>query len=261
MSSPEISLVKNGPVAELVLNRPDVRNAISLSMWQTMPKLIGEAASDPAIRVLIVHGGNNGVFSAGADITELATMADKPQAASRFHTQMSMALHTLANFSGPVIARINGPCIGAGLALALACDLRFTSDTARFGVTPAKLGLTYPLSDTQRLVALIGPARARDIVFSSRLIDAEEALQIGLVERVIPDNMLVEATQAYARQLCERSAHSQRAMKTMINASSDHDDMLALQSREIFTESFSGKDFKEGLTAFAQKRKPDFRKQ
>ena len=258
MSTPDISLIKDGAIAELVLNRPRAKNAINNAMWRAMPGLIGEAASDPAIRVLVVHGGDNGAFSAGADIAELATIADVPEAADRFHAQMSMALKTLTNFPGPVIARIDGPCIGAGLALALACDLRFAANTARFGVTPAKLGLTYPLSDTRALVALIGAARAKDLIFSARLMDADEALRLGLVERVVPENELIDYTGDYAKQLCGRSAHTQRAMKTMINAMGDHNTVLSLQSQGIFIESFSIADFKEGVLAFSQKRKPDF---
>jgi len=258
VSTSDISLVKNGSIAELVLNRPRAKNAICNAMWRAMPGLIGEAASDPAIRVLMVHGGDGGAFSAGADIVELATIADTPEAADRFHAQMSMALKTLANFPGPVIARIDGPCIGAGLALALACDLRFATNTARFGVTPAKLGLTYPLADTRALVALIGAARAKDLIFSARLMDADEALRLGLVERVVPENELIDYAQTYAQQLCEPSAHTQRAMKTMINAMGDHNTVLSLQSQDIFIESFSIADFKEGVLAFSRKRKPDF---
>ncbi len=254
----DLYLTKNAPIGELVLNRPLARNAISNAMWRAMPGLIGEAASDPAIRVLVMHGGDGGAFSAGADIAELATIADTPEAADRFHAQMSMALKTLANFPGPVIARIDGPCIGAGLALALACDLRFAATNARFGVTPAKLGLTYPLADTRALVALIGPARAKDLIFSSRLLNADEASNLGLVERVLPENELIDYTYNYAQQLCERSAHTQRAMKAMINAMVDHDPVLSLQSQDVFIESFSITDFKEGVLAFSQKRKPDF---
>lgn len=258
MSTPDISLIKNGAIGELVLNRPNAKNAISHAMWRAMPGLIGEAANDPAIRVLMVHGGDEGAFCAGADIAELATIADDPKAADRFHAQMRVALDILLNFPGPVIARIDGPCIGAGLALALACDLRFTADTSLFGITPAKLGLTYPLADTRALVALIGPARAKDLIFSSRLIHADEALRLGLVEWVMPENELIDYAQNYAQQLCERSAHTQRAMKTMIKAMGDHDPVLSLQSQDIFIESFSVADFKEGVLAFTQKRKPDF---
>ncbi|MDQ7019884.1 MAG: enoyl-CoA hydratase/isomerase family protein [Robiginitomaculum sp.] len=258
VSTPDISLVKNAPIAELVLNRPPAKNAISHAMWRAIPGLVGEAASDPAIRVLVIHGGDTASFSAGADIAELAKIADTPEAADHFHEQMRIALETLARFPGPVIARIDGPCIGAGMALALACDLRFAANTARFGVTPAKLGLTYPLADTRALVALIGPARAKDLIFSSRLIDADEALRLGLVERVLPEHELIDYTQSYVQQLCERSAHTQRAMKTMINAMGDHDPVLSLQSQDVFIESFSITDFKEGVLAFSQKRKPDF---
>lgn len=258
MNAPDISLHKNGTIGELVLNHPLTHNAISRAMWREMPALLGQAQDDHGVHVLLVHGGENASFSAGANIAELAAMADRADEAIRFHLEMSTALHTLANFPKPVMARIKGPCIGAGLALALACDMRIAGTDARFGVTPAKLGLTYPLSDTRRLVSLIGPARAKDLILSSRLIDAEEALRFGLVEQVVPADMLIEVTHKRALQMGTRSTHTQAAMKAMINALGVQDQALEAEAREIFIRSFSGTDFKEGFAAFAQKRKPDF---
>ena len=248
-------LVTNGPVAELVLNRPDARNAMTRAMWRALPGLIGEVQNDKNIRVLMVHGGNTGAFCAGADIHELGQMQGRPGEALRFHDEMGAALATLSAFPGPVFARVHGPCIGAGLALALACDVRFAATTARFGVTPAKLGLTYPLADTARLVALIGPGRAKDLLFSARLIAAEEALRIGLIEHVVPDVDLLEFTDNTARRVSALSARTQRCMKAMINSLSAPD---AEQARVDFSTLFGEPDFAEGLAAFAQKRKADF---
>ena len=258
MSGTGISLVKTGSVGELVLNRPLTHNAISRAMWRKIPALLGEAQSDPNLRSLIVHGGEAAAFSAGANIAELSAMADDPAAAQAFFHDMSIALETLVAFPKPVIARIKGPCIGAGMALAMACDIRIAAKDARFGVTPAKLGLVYPLADTRRLVALIGPARAKDLIFSARLIGADEALRLGLIEHIVGKAELAAFTRNYVHKLGERSAHTQNAMKTMINTLCDHDPVLALQSRDVFVESFSGKDFHEGFAAFAQKRNPDF---
>ena len=258
MSSTGISLVKTGSVGEVVLNRPLARNAISRAMWRKIPALLGEAQNDSALRTLIVHGGEAAAFSAGANIAELSAMADDPAAAQAFYHDMCIALEALAAFPKPVIARIKGPCIGAGLALAMACDVRIAASTASFGITPAKLGLVYPLADTKRLVALIGPARAKDLIFSARLISADEALRLGLIEKIVSEAELAALTRKYVHELGERSAHTQKAMKTMINSLCDHDPVLSLQSRDIFRESFSGKDFHEGFAAFAQKRNPNF---
>ncbi len=258
MTVTDISLIKYDTIGELVLNYQETRNAITRSMWRKIPALLGDADNDPGIHVLLVHGGKTGAFSAGADINELSALADNPDEAARFLAEMSIALGALATFPKPVIARVHGPCIGAGLALALCCDIRLACTSACFGVTPAKLGLTYPLADTRRLVTLIGPARAKDLILSSRLIDAEDALRIGLVEQVIPTDDLVGFTHKYARQMSQRSPHTQAAMKNIINTLSNNDPALERQAREIFVQSFSGADFKEGFAAFTQKRKPDF---
>ncbi len=258
MSSTDISLVKNGTIGELVLNRPLAHNAISTAMWRKIPALLGQAQNDHGLHVLLVHGGRRASFSAGANISELAAMIDDEDAAMRFHHDMSIAISTLANFPKPVIARIKGPCIGAGLALALACDIRIAAADARFGVTPAKLGLTYPLADTQRLVALVGPARAKDLILSSRLLDADEALSFGLVEQLVPTDKLADLTHKRALQMGQRSGHTQTHMKAMINSISAQTPGLEDEARQIFVQSFSGQDSKEGFAAFAQKRKPDF---
>lgn len=258
IASAQLKLHKRGAVAELVLNRPAARNAISMAMWRILPGLLGEIANDDAVRILMIHGGKSGVFSAGADIHELGAMKNNRAAAQQFYHQMGAAIETLAAFPKPVIARIEGPCIGAGLALALACDIRIADASARFGVTPAKLGITFPLADTRRLVAAIGSARAKDLMFSSRLIDAGEAQDFGLIEYRLETAQSIDFAADYAAQLSQRSPRTQSAMKTTINALSADDMALHAQSCDIFTQSFCAADFEEGFAAFTEKRKPDF---
>ncbi len=258
MSTPPIHLDIHGAVAELVLDRPKARNAMTRAMWRALPGLVGAAQKDQKVRVLLVHGGEAGAFCAGADIRELGALAGKQDEALRFHDEMGAALSTLASFPRPVIAAIEGPCIGAGLALALACDVRFASPTARFGVTPAKLGLAYPLADTARLVALVGPARAKDMLFSARLLDAKEALAFGLAESVMDgENFRLEARQR-ARHMTTLSAQTQITMKGQVNTMNAANGALATQARKDFAALFAGPDFAQGLAAFVQKRKADF---
>ncbi len=257
-NSPTLSLRREGAIGALVINRPVARNAITNQMWRTIPRLLGQAANDKALRVLIVHGGNGGVFSAGADIAQLGQIAGDADKAARFMGQMGAAISALAKFPKPVIARIDGPCIGAGIALALACDVRFAAASARFGITPAKLGITYPLSDTRRLVSIIGPAYAKDLLFSARLVEAKEALAMGLITHISADHDLAEFTHERAAQMAQRSAHTQRAMKRMIDSLCVDDLALAAQAQAIFTQSFCEGDFKEGFAAFTEKRKPSF---
>ncbi len=258
MSGAPLRLEVDGPVGTLILDRPSARNAMTRQMWRALPRLLGAAQNDKALRVLVVRG-EGGSFCAGADITQMQELIDNPVQAAVFLDEMNAALNTLASFPRPVIARIDGPCIGAGLALALACDVRIAASDARFGVTPARLGLTYPLADTRRLVAQIGPARAKDLILSARLIDAQDAFDFGLVEQVIPAQDLARHTQDYALSMAQGSAHTQAAMKAMINAATTPDSSLEAPARDIFIQSFSGADFKEGFAAFKNKRKPEFR--
>ncbi|HYE49685.1 MAG TPA: enoyl-CoA hydratase-related protein, partial [Azospirillaceae bacterium] len=183
MSDPVILRRDEDGLGRLVLNQPARRNALSLEMWRLIPARLAEAAADSAIRVLVVQGAG-GTFAAGADISEFGTVYATREDAAAYAADMAAALDGLAGFAKPTLALIEGACVGAGLGVALACDLRFAAADARLGVTPAKLGLVYPLGDTRRLVQAVGPSHAKDLLFTGRLVDAAEALSMGLLNRV-----------------------------------------------------------------------------
>ena len=258
MASQPLRLERAGAVATLVLNRPEKRNAMSLLMWQALPTLLDQVMADVAIRVLILRGATDEAFSAGADIAEFERVGASESAAREYNESVEMALRRLAGLEKPTIARIAGACVGGGCSLAVACDLRFAAEGTRIGITPARLGICYSLEDTKRLVDLIGPARAKDILFSARLLDAREALGIGLVDRVLPRHELAEAVQGYALLLTERSVYTIRSAKRIVRLIQSGTVTETDETRALRDGSFVGPDFREGYRAFLEKRKPRF---
>jgi enoyl-CoA hydratase/carnithine racemase len=231
---------------------------MSLEMWRAMSKLVGTAAGDREVLTIILRGADATAFAAGADIEEMLRIAESEEESWALMNVVRGAEQSLSECPKPVIAMINGICIGGGVELALGCDLRFAARNARFAIPPAKLGLVYSLSSTKRLIDLVGIGRARDLLYSARTIDSAEALRIGFVERVFDDADLERETLAYARTLAERSQYSIRAAK-MVSAAAlasgtDEDETI----RRIRGEAFLGEDLKEGLSAFVAKRPPRF---
>jgi enoyl-CoA hydratase/carnithine racemase len=185
-------LDQDSAVARLTLARPTARNAIPLDDWARLAALVGEVERSPA-RLLVV-AGEGGAFCAGADLSDFPAMARDEAMRVRFRETMRLVFDRLAHLPMPVIGWIDGPCYGAGVALALACDLRVATATSRFAITPAKLGISFPQEDVHRLVALIGRGQAARLLFSAASVDAAEAARIGLVELVGADEgALIEA--------------------------------------------------------------------
>lgn len=180
MSGAMFRLTRDGAVARLLLDRPEARNAIPAAGWAELAQAIGEAGD---ARLLILSGAGN-AFCAGADLADFPAFRDGEAARVAFREEMRAALDRLRDLPIPTIARIEGPCYGAGVALAMACDLRVAAADARFAITPAKIGISYPQEDVHRLVALVGPGQTARLLFTAAAIGAEEALRIGLVELV-----------------------------------------------------------------------------
>jgi enoyl-CoA hydratase/carnithine racemase len=255
--SPDIFLRRTGRRAEIVLNRPAKRNAVTLSMWRAIPDLVAEAADDDAVRLLVLTGAGDH-FAAGADIAEFETTYATRDAALDNQAVMARAMTALENFPKPSLAAIRGACVGGGCALALCCDLRFAADDARFGITPAKLGLAYGVADTRRLIAAVGLSAAKRILFTGQLIDAAEALRLGLIDAAHAPEALANAVDELEGALSAASGFTQRAVKRVAamirNGAADDGD----ESRALFADGFESADFREGSTAFLAKRTPTF---
>jgi enoyl-CoA hydratase len=258
MTEQPIYLASRGAVAELVLNRPEKRNALSTEMWRAIPKLVAEAADDPDVKVLIMRGATPEAFCAGADIGQFEEVHASNESRRTYRGAVSAAYAALAEFKKPAIAMVRGVCFGGGCALALCCDLRYADPSARFCIPPARLGLAYSLKETKRLVDLVGPAKAKEMLMGARVIEAEEALGIGLATRLFDAADLERETFAFAEQLGSLSQFTIRAVKQIVgeilNGAVEDTEL----SKRLFESQFEGPDYIEGRRAFLEKRKPAF---
>lgn len=252
-----VRLVRNGARATILIDRPAKKNALNEGAWRGFRALADEIAADREIAAVTVTGAG-GAFCAGADIGEFVALSQaSDERRQEFGDAVQDGEEAVAAIPQPTIARVEGPCVGGGVQILLACDIRVASEDARFGITPAKLGLVYPLASTRRLVAAIGRSAAKDLLFTGRLIDAREALAIGLVDRVAPTGRLDAEIDALLSQIEANSPFSIAASKRMVEALAAPDPDLADLDR-LWRSGFSGDDLKEGAAAFRDRRRPTF---
>lgn len=252
-----LRLEKEGKIAHLLIDRPDKRNAFTQDMWELFPDLLADAMADDAVRVLMVHSSRkDSAFCAGADIGEFGAGSTDPEWRARNQAAIGKVQHDLAQAEKPTIAVIDGDCIGGGCGIALACDMRIAGPAARFGITPAKLGLVYPLHDTKLLVDAVGPSQAKRILFTGQILPADEALRIGLVTLMAEDPYAEAAT--LAETMASVSSHSQKMSKQIIQRILDGQADDDATSMALFDAAFESEDFREGVAAFLEKRKPEF---
>ena len=248
-----VRLERDGAIARLLIDRVEKRNAFTLAMWEAMPDLVSDAVADPAIRVLELRSARPGTaFCAGADIKELLANKDDADWRAANQAAINRVQHELARAAVPTVAFVEGDCIGGGCGLAMACDIRVATEEARFGITPAKLGLVYPLHDVKLLVDLVGPGQAKRMLYTGCIIDVAEAARIGLVEIVAKDSTaLIEQILAASTY---SARHSKDFVRRVLDGQSDDDH----HTLGVFATAFTREDFAEGTTAFVEKRKPDF---
>ncbi len=242
----------NGRVETWWLTREEARNAITLEMWTQLRDLASSLNS--SVRVVVIRG-RGAHFSAGADIVGLGRSLAADVDGSNYREINRAAETAVASMTVPTVAAIDGFCVGGGVQLALACDLRIASRSARFAVTPAKLGIAYPASALTRLVAIVGPAAASELLLSADTIDVERALNISLVTRIVDD--LDAGLDALVSSLISRSPFTQMATKSVMNALIASNDVESL-GRRWESASLEHGDLAEGLSAFREKREPNF---
>ena len=242
-------ILELGQIARLTLNRRDRRNAMTAAMWTAIPDICDQVAQHKS-RVLIITGAGDKAFCAGADISEFETVYGSPEEASAYNRIVRVAQSQLRDVVCPTIAEVHGVCYGGGCGLALACDFRIASTNASFAITPAKLGLAYSPADTWQLIEKVGVSRAKDLLLTGRSVTAQEALEIGLIDRIDHDATIL------ADHLLSLAPVALSAIKTICNNISNpsiHPDLQA-----TFEATFAGSEFREGYNAFLEKRKPHF---
>ncbi len=252
----DIALQFEPPFARIVLNRPERRNAISRAMWRALPAIRTAIEARQDILVALIEGAG-GHFSVGADISEFGDVYRDAAATRDYGDAVQDGLKALIDLDRPTIAVLHGNVVGGGLGLALACDLRFCAADAHLAVTPAKLGLIYGHAETRRLVELVGPSRAKDLLFTGRRVETEEALAIGLIDRRV-ETALQDTVLGYARGLALLSQASIRGGKRAVDAIAAGMPVETPAFRALAEQAALGPDFAEGRAAFAEKRTPRF---
>ena len=246
-------------VGTIVFNQPEKRNAMSVEMWDGMTAMLDAWRDDPAVRVVVLAGAGDKAFVSGADISQFGQSRSNAEAQKEYDKLTSSGRAKLASFPKPVIARIQGFCLGGGLGIAMQADLRIAADDAQFGIPAAKLGIAYSFSMVSRLTALIGPSDARMMLFTGDRIDAAEALRLRLVNRVVPAAELSATVDKIARTIAGNAPLSTTGMKLISNnvlLDPAERDMGAVDQAVL--TCFDSVDYTEGRTAFMEKRKPNF---
>ncbi|MBF6568188.1 MAG: enoyl-CoA hydratase/isomerase family protein [Candidatus Binataceae bacterium] len=258
-SNTPLLIQNDAPLGWLIFNRPQVRNALNLETWRLLASGINQLEQDPAVRVIILRGSTPKAFISGADISEFPNQRADAKQAGAYRAQVENTLATMIDCGKPVLAMISGLCIGGGIQVALACDIRFAAKGTRFGVPAGRLGLAYPIDGVMALTHVVGPANARDILFSARLFEAEEAYHMGLVSRLVEPDALDGAVREYALKIADNAPLTVSAAKIAIReALKDSDDRDLHKVRATVEQCYDSEDYREGVRAFLERRPPKF---
>jgi enoyl-CoA hydratase/carnithine racemase len=258
MTQGRLRVERDGAVGRLILDNPARRNAIGAQMWSDIAPAVAAFNADTQVRCIVLRGEGREAFAAGADISEFEQRRSSEEGVRAYEASIDAAHRALETSAKPVIALIHGFCVGGGLAVALSCDLRYADTAARFAIPAARLGLGYGVGGTSRLVATVGHAFAREIMFTARRYDAQEALAMGLVHRLLPPDELDGYVDGVAQGIAANAPLTIAASKTVINALvAPHGDFAA--ARAAVDACMRSEDYVEGRRAFMDKRAPQFK--
>ncbi|HLE24398.1 MAG TPA: enoyl-CoA hydratase-related protein [Thermodesulfobacteriota bacterium] len=257
----ELIIEEKDSVCTITINRPEKRNSLTPEILLEISSELKKIATEEKTRCLVIRGSGDKAFCSGYDIAAIGKIKDDMMRDYRGDHPLIIASNAIENFPYPVIAMINGHAFGAGLEIALTCDIRISVDNALFGMPPAKLGVIYPYSGVRRFLNLIGVGYTKELFLVGRNIDAQMAQKMGLVNQILPKTDLEEFTYKLAHEICENAPLSVMTLKEMINAwqrnqsLSTHDEETI---KEIILRVQESEDYKEGQRAFSEKRKPKF---
>src|ERR1043166_7516784 len=247
-------------IGVIIFNNPDKRNAMSLEMWEGLGNALVELRDNPDVRVVVLTGAGDKAFVSGADISQCERVRHNAAASEEYSKKSEAQRALLANYPKPIIACIRGFCLGGGMQVAMLADIRVASDNSQFGIPAAKLGIAYGYDGLKNLVSLVGPSWARLIMYTGMRLASAEGLRIGLVDRLLPDAGLWDATMEIAKSIAANAPLAIKAAKITIAqvlkdpAARDFDAI-----KDIGTACMDSEDFREGRRAFMEKRKPVFR--
>jgi enoyl-CoA hydratase/carnithine racemase len=246
-------------IATVTFNRPQVRNAFSLAMWREIGEVGERLAKEESVRAVVYRGAGTKAFASGADISEFKEVRKDIASAQAYNRQTEAAYASIRSCPKPTVAMIYGFCMGGAMAIAMACDLRFVAAGSKFGIPAARLGIIYGLESVRQLVDLVGPSNAKDILFSGRRFDAEEALAMGFVNRILPPEDLQAFTYDYLKRVAANAPLSVRGAKATVEAIQEGlDDRHRERLRKLSLDVFDSHDYREGVQAFLEKRPPRF---
>lgn len=252
-------VARDGAVARITFNKPERMNAMSLDMWDGLRSALDTLAADDAVRVVVLQGAGDKAFVSGADISEFETQRATDEGVRHYNAISEAADKALYDFPKPTIAQIRGYCVGGGMGLAVACDIRICADDARLGITAAKLGLGYGFDGVRKLVELAGPEVAAQLLYSARLFTAEQAYRMRLVSDVVSPAELEATVTALAGRIAGNAPLTIAAAKATIRAVNRADrDAHRAAIAEMTARCFASRDYVEGRRAFAEKRPPKF---
>ena len=250
---------KEGYIGWITFNNPARRNAVSLEMWEALGVILTDFQQDDNIRVVVVKGAGDKAFVSGADISEFEKKRNSAASTEEYAKISAKGRGMLYQLDKPLIAMIQGFCIGGGLAVALSADVRFATDDSKFAIPAARLGLGYDFSGMKVLTDLVGPSCAKDIMFTARFLDAEEALRIGLINRVVSKDELESTVRDYTEVISNNAPLTVKTAKAAVReALKDPEDRDLAKIAKMIDECFDSQDYAEGRRAFMEKRKPVF---
>lgn len=258
--TPRLTSRISGGVFEITISNPARRNAMTLQMWRDLASRVHAAGQDRDARMVVVCGADDLAFCSGADISEFDSVRSTAAQVTEYGLAVDEAHYALTQCEKPTVALIQGICMGGGMEIAAACDIRYASESAQFRMPAGLVGLAYPMSGVARMVEIVGASRATDIFMTSRTFDGLEAARIGFAQEVFSDGRYAQQTRARLDTLAGSAPLSLKAMKLAIRHLSGERDLLSAQrATQAHDACFSSHDYLEGLHAFKEKRKPVFR--
>ena len=256
-SSIDLSIA--GPLATITISNLRHHNAMTLKMWHALPALVSQADRDPTVRAILIRGAGTTAFVSGADISEFADLRARGAPARAYDKANSVAFAAIRDCSKPTIAMIQGACMGGGFGIAAACDLRYATDTSSFAIPAAKLGIGYPVDAVQDIVSAIGSSAAKELFYTARTIDAQEAKKLGFLNQIFAHDTLEAGVLSIADQIVRGAPLTLQAAKKAITAAERPSDLTIQEANMAAETCFDSLDYEEGVSAFLNKRSTKFK--